>query len=153
MTRKTFWLFPVIGISVSACAGELSNPERFEVGQSAATTADAGRAGAPVGDAGASTCGSTIALLTSKCGNAGCHGAASPAAGLDLASADLGARLRDVAASASCDGYSIIDSKDPSRSLLYLKVTDTPPCAPRMPIGTPLSDTEQSCLLAWIEQL
>ncbi len=136
MMYRTKCLVPVIGMSVAACAGELSDPERFEVGQSAASAAGAGHTGAgqeplppkppaqdpPVAgsDAGTSTCGSTTELLAAKCATAGCHGAASPAAGLDLKSTNLGARLRDVAASAACEGYALIDGNDPARSLLYL---------------------------------
>ena len=156
MTRSTLWLFPVLGLSFAACAGELKNPELFETGQGAATAAeDSGTA--PAGDAGpgggASECGSTVELLKLKCGSAGCHGAASPAAKLDLVSEGLGERLRDLPSTDACAGYSQIDSAAPEKSLLYLKVTDTPPCEPRMPIGAPLSAEEQACLLQWIEQL
>lgn len=163
MTRSKLWLFPVLGLSLSACAGDLKQPERFEVSQGAASAApeDAGSKDTkdddkePSGgsDAGASACGSTTALLKAKCGTAGCHGAVGGAAGLDLATDGLAARLKDLPSSAACEGYAQIDSKDPGQSLIYLKVTDTPPCAPRMPIGTPLSDTEQACLLEWLEQL
>jgi len=163
MTRSKLWLFPVLGLSLSACAGDLKQPERFEVGQGAASAAaeDAGPkdtkdddkepSGGGGSDAGASACGSTAAMLKAKCG--GCHSAADPVGGIDLASDGVAARLKDAPSSAACEGFSQIDSKDPGQSLIYLKVTDTPPCAPRMPIGTPLSDTEQACLLEWLEQL
>ena len=166
MTRSRLW-FPVLALSLSACAGQLENPEQYETGQGAASAADSGTAadtdaGANGGGNGsantggngsASECGSTVELLKTKCGNAGCHGAASPAAKLDLASEGVATRLKDAPASSACSGYSQINSTDPSKSLIYLKVTDTPPCEPRMPIGAPLSNEEQACLLAWLEQL
>lgn len=158
--RTMNWFVPAsLALSLSACAGELNKPERFETGQSAASADDddAGSSAAPAdaggGNGGGSECGSTVELLKMKCGNAGCHGAAAPAAKLDLESDGLAERLKDAPSSAACEGYSQIDSADPGQSLLYLKVTANPPCEPRMPIGVPLSDAEQACLLQWLEQL
>lgn len=91
-------------------------------------------------------------LLGSRCSGNGCHGAASPAAGLDLVSGDYGARLVDKPAQ-TCDGV-LADPTDPAGSVLVILLGPDPACGERMPLhGTPLTDAEISCVEAWLATL
>jgi hypothetical protein len=92
------------------------------------------------------------ALITAKCGSAGCHGAGAVSSGLDLASANLATRVAGKKASGACASYLLIDSEQPERSALYLKVT-ADSCGSRMPLGGTLTDKEQLCILQWVENL
>jgi hypothetical protein len=112
-------------------------------------------------DGGAGNGGSTGApkpscdvapIFTAKCANSGCHGSAGSAAGLDLASPNVGTRLRDK--TSGCDDYLLIDTAAPENSFLYLKVSEAKPaCGSRMPFGVVLTADEQACILKWAESL
>ena len=46
----------------------------------------------------------------------------------------------------------LIDPTTPTASVLYTKLTPTPPFGARMPlVGAPLSDADIACVLSWIE--
>jgi hypothetical protein len=92
------------------------------------------------------------ALISAKCGSAGCHGAGAVATGLDLTSDDLATKLEGRKGSGACANYALIDRAEPARSAIYLKVT-ADACGSRMPLGGTLSDREQQCILQWIENL
>jgi hypothetical protein len=114
-------------------------------GDPATTTATTG--GGPTG------CAEAPALVTAKCATAGCHDANSKQAGLSLASGwENSARGQ---ASACGGGASVLVPGDPDGSTIYTKVTPTPPCNNRMPLGAPqpLSDTEIACLRDFIAAL
>lgn len=92
------------------------------------------------------------ALMQSKCGSSGCHGAPATSTGLDLTSADLATRLQGRKASDSCSDYLLIDPDNPEKSALYLMVTPNS-CGVRMPIGGSMSAADQACVLSWLQSL
>jgi hypothetical protein len=91
-------------------------------------------------------------LMTNKCGSASCHGNGGAAAGLDLISDGLAARVGTRQGAGACGDFPLIDREQPQNSALYRKLTDTA-CGPRMPLGGALSLAEQQCVLSWIEGL
>jgi hypothetical protein len=114
------------------CGGRLEHPERFT-------------------DGGAGACQADTTIFAARCATAGCHSATAPAAGLDLASAGLQARLVDHP-SMGCSGAMLIDSKQPDASLLLKKLAPSPPCGYQMPMGgTPLTTDEQRCVSDWVQ--
>jgi hypothetical protein len=104
----------------------------------------------PVGD----TCNG-FAILELYCATSGCHG--QPGAPLgDFASSEAAARaFIDREGSLACSGQgTIIDTDNPSDSLLVAKVSGDPPCGQAMPpTGEPLTDEEVACLEDWISGL
>ncbi len=83
------------------------------------------------------------------CTGVGCHSSQDKEQGLDLQSPNLAARLVGTAAS---EGPGLlIDPSTPANSVLYTKLTATPPFGVRMPEGaTPLDSATIACVLAWI---
>ena len=68
---------------------------------------------------------------------------------LDLVSPGLASRVVGVVAK----GCSVMlaDPADPEGSLIYQKLSPTPPCGAPMPLARPpLSRAEVACVLAWI---
>jgi hypothetical protein len=123
-----------------ACPGTLSDPAAFEgAAADAGATADAGSTAA---------CPDIPTLLAQSCGIAGCHDATTKAEALDLASPDVAARLVGVLA---VEGNGLlIDPASPGASVVYTKLTATPPFGGRMPTGTPLDDATIQCVLSWV---
>jgi hypothetical protein len=181
MSRIHHALLCLGALALLGCPGTIDDPESFEAfepGQGAGdptldaggtTRRDAGNlvadAGSPGGgsggglDAGKPAGGGSTApscdfkaLMQSKCGSSGCHGAPALSTGLDLTSEGLASRLKDKQASGACSDYLLIDPATPERSALYLMVTDDS-CGIRMPLGGTLSAAEQTCVLQWIENL
>jgi hypothetical protein len=91
-------------------------------------------------------------LMQARCGNASCHGGAAASTGLDLTSAGLADRVKGQRANGACGQYLLIDVAKPEQSALYLKVTNEA-CGVRMPVGGTLSNSEQACILQWIDRL
>jgi len=120
----------LFSVLVSACPGSLENPDQF--------------LGCP---------DVPTKILGERCATAGCHGADTPQAGLDLTPDDgLAARMVDVDG-VGCMGK-IVDSAAPEQSLLYTKCLATNTCLTRMPqTGEVLSDFEEDCLLEYIQGL
>ncbi|WP_434047338.1 MULTISPECIES: hypothetical protein [Sorangium] len=125
----------------------------------AATGGDAATTAATGGDAATTStatgpaptgCAEAPAMLTMKCGNAGCHDANSKQAGLSLAA---GWETSIRGQTSACGGMVLVPG-DPDASSVYTKVTPDPPCNNRMPLGgTPLSDAEIACLRDFIAAL
>ena len=68
--------------------------------------------------------------------------------GLDLESPGVQSRLVGMCAQG---GGLLIDPAEPSRSVLYEKLTPTPPFGARMPLGkAPLDPVTLACVLAWV---
>jgi hypothetical protein len=122
----------VLLAGVSACAGQIDNPELFLTGR-CRTSAEA--------------------LLRDECGS--CHGGSEPMAELDLVSPELGARLAGATPTTTEDGMCqdagvLVDPAAPAESLLYTKLTN-PACGEPMPLsGAALDERDLGCLLAWI---
>lgn len=142
-SERSFICLFLSGIALFGCAGTLEEPDRF-------------------GDAGAASQGSTQAdsapapscpnvetdVIQKKCALSGCHAAAGASAGLDLASPDVLGRLANKPASGGAG--SLVVPGDPAKSVLYTKLTATPPFGSRMPLGTPLDDATLACVHDWI---
>lgn len=141
--------------AVAACAGTLTDREAYELALEEAGVPDAG-----AGDAAAAAEGSggptsggcpdvPTGVLQARCGLSGCHGD-SPAAGLDLVSPDVRARLLGHPASGG-PGVLIDPAGNADASVLYLKLTPSPPFGARMPlVGGTLDDPTMACVAAWI---
>ncbi len=131
----------VTALALAGCPGSLD--ASFDI-------ADGGGAGAVLGaNAACPDIPSTVFAAT--CSGAGCHGATSPANGLDLASPNVGARL---IGKASSMGGALLDPAFPSRSVLYTKLAASPPFGARMPLGSaPLDDAALACVSAWVASL
>lgn len=154
---------PLLATVLVGCPGRLEDPGRFM--RDAAVVLDGGAVdaggpldggGAPV-DAGApSACPPEVEVtevFEARCGGLGCHGVSNPAAGLDLVSADLGARLAGrTTVNPACSGLPVASAATPRDSSLFLKVSGTE-CGARMPIGSALSDDEIACVAAWISAM
>ena len=119
------------------CAGTLKDASAYEDGGG--------------GDGGAGACPDIPDFLAATCTGSGCHGSSNKAQGLDLQSPDVASRL--VGISATEGPGLLIAPSSPSDSILYLKLTATPPFGARMPLGgTPLDASTLACVLAWITQ-
>jgi hypothetical protein len=129
MTRRPSLAPLLLAAALVGCPGSLDDPGRFsdQFG----------------------TCPDIPMLLVTSCGTAGCHAADSPAAGLDLASADVLGRLSGTMAQG---GGVLVDPSAPEASVLYTKLTSSPPFGSRMPqSGAALDDATVACVLTWIE--
>jgi hypothetical protein len=128
----------VAAACVAGCPANLEDPERF-LSLDGATTSSSG-------------CGDvTQTIFLPTCSMTNCHNAASKEQGLDLQSPDPASRLVNVP---STEGPGLlIDPSMPSNSVLYTKLSATPPFGARMPFGmTPLDDATLACVLQWINE-
>jgi len=147
-----------------ACPGTLDDKQRFLVdagsagkvgtagtggGDDAAAPSDAG---SDAGDAGPNLgpCGNVVErIFEPSCGGTGCHGATGAQQGLDLVSAGVAQRVVGVPG-IGCSA-TLADPANPEASLIYTKLSPTPPCGSPMPLARPaLSDEDVACVLAWI---
>jgi hypothetical protein len=119
---------------VAGCPGNLTDEEKAEF-------------------QGLGNCPDIPKLFAERCSSAGCHSMISPQANLDLISPNLEGRVVSVAATDNCKNAVLANPIDAEGSILYGKVTDTPPCGVRMPVGEPLSPSEIACVKRWIEGL
>jgi hypothetical protein len=129
-----------------SCAGTLTDPERFEVeGGSTSLPVGAGD-----GQAGPGCEDVETMLLPASCALSGCHSAKDMAAGLDLESPGIRARLTGQAATGG-PGVLVDPGGDAQKSILYLKLTPNPPYGFQMPLsGTKLTGPDLACVAAWI---
>jgi hypothetical protein len=130
-----------------ACAGTLNDPDSFLEAVSVDASGE-GSVGAMSSDG---ECTSIPAFFGTTCTASACHSSSNMAQGLDLQSPNLAVRLVGVAAT---EGKGLlIDPSTPSESILYLKLTASPPFGARMPLGeAPLDDPMMACVLDWINQ-
>jgi hypothetical protein len=88
-----------------------------------------------------------------NCGGLVCHGSASGAgAYVDLGYDSIGLvdRLMDAPGIATCETFKLIDSADPSNSLLILKLEDPAICGEAMPYsGRTITPEQRECIIAW----
>jgi hypothetical protein len=147
-------LFVLVG-----CPGSLANPERFFVDAGL----EAGPIVTPVEDAAPQDATSdaeegcpadvVTGLFAPRCATAPCHSSIGQNGGLDLQGADLATRLLGKPSS-QMPSFLIIDPSSAENSLLYTKLGPAPPFGNRMPLGvSPLSETQQACVLAWIKSV
>lgn len=95
-------------------------------------------------------------LFPQSCATGDCHDAIEPAALLDLQSPNVVARISGTQAMGDeCfQQGTLLVPGNPQMSLIYLKLTEAPPCGAQMPfIGDRLSEREIGCVATWIEGL
>ncbi len=134
--------------------GSLDDPGRFDVNGSPSGTGiggggqDGGGAGILLGEGGA--CPDIPQFFAATCTASTCHNASDEAQGLNLQSPDVTSRLVSVMAT---EGPGLlVDPSAPSASVLYLKLTASPPFGAQMPLGQkPLPGAMTACVLDWIE--
>ena len=121
-------IFLLICSTLSACAGELENPQRF---------ADCGP-------------GRVEQIFVSRCG--ACHDADEPDAFLDLVSPGVADRVIAISSTTeACEGRSLVETTDRPHLLLD-KVAGQPSCGSAMPLGLrALSVSEVECVRRWID--
>ncbi len=121
--------------------------------------------GLPGGDGAAGTvaarqpgdCDVEGEVFARVCGTSVCH--EGTVNGLDLIAPDVDARLLDVpAAGFECadSGLRIVDSEQPQRSLLLLKLSEAPPCGSPMPLGSGpagLTTAQRACIDGHVQRL
>jgi hypothetical protein len=89
-------------------------------------------------------------IFVARCGVDGCHENRALAAGLDLRSSGVRARITN-AASNVCSGRRVVVPGSPDTSLLVEKLGTSSACGDRMPLGAPpLSAAEIECVRAWV---
>lgn len=125
-----------------ACAGTLDDPARFET----QAVSDGGVSDGGLTDGGGA-CRDIPTLFAQTCSTAGCHGTTDKVQGLDLQSSNVASRLVNVHAAG---GGLLIDPTNPSQSVIYAKLTPTPPFGGRMPVGKPLDSATIACVLSWV---
>ena len=127
-----------LAMACVACPSNLEDPGRFLL-DGAASNPTTG-------------CGDiTQTVFIPTCAMSACHSTATKQQGLDLESPDLLSRLVNVP---STEGAGLlIDPSTPSASVLYTKVTATPPFGVRMPFNLPaLDDATVACVLQWVTE-
>lgn len=119
--------------------------------EAATTGGDPGATTAGAGGAGGGGCPEATTIIANRCAHE-CHDATTHLADLEL-SAGWETRVKGQAA--DCGGNAmVLVPGDPDASLLYLKVTDAPPCDSRMPLNaTALTADEMKCLYDYIAAL
>jgi hypothetical protein len=128
----------VVGLTANllGCPGTLDDPSRFE--------------GALAADSMAPCHDVVSTVFTARCALGGCHTTMTMAGSLDLEAPHLYQRLDGVPAS-SGPGVLIDPSGDPGHSVLYEKLTSSPPFGAQMPLAGPLLDPSTlACVAAWI---
>ena len=142
-------------VALSGCPGTIDE-EMFRNSREGSTRTDA-----TANEGGAGTCPSEVNdvmrdLIVPKCATASCHSAMARAGGLDLESANLGARLINVpATSAACAPRALVTiNGGVVDGVLFGRLIETPPCGLRMPLGIAgLSAQEIDCLKGYVRTL
>src|SRR5262249_25953466 len=106
--------------------GSLQNEELFRIRTDASVVEGGG------GEVG---CAAACTTFRTTCATMGCHSTDSMTANLDLESPGIVARLSGKpATTVPCFDQTLLVAGDPSRSLVYRKLTDPPVCGQRMPL-------------------
>ncbi|MDC0681102.1 c-type cytochrome domain-containing protein [Sorangium atrum] len=120
-------------------------------GGDAAATSGGDAATTSASSGGGTGCAEAQALVAAKCATAGCHDGQANLGGLNLTT---GWETRVAGQASDCGGNgTVIVPGDPDASLLYMKLSDPPPCDSRMPLGPELSADEKKCLYDYIAAL
>ncbi len=143
-----------LAAATAGCPTSLDDPGRFEGNGSAPGTdipgdgQDGGGTPSALGEGAA--CPDIPQFFAATCTASSCHNASDEAQGLDLQSPDVTSRLVSVMAT---EGPGLlVDPSAPSASILYLKLTASPPFGAQMPLGKkPLPEAMTACVLDWIE--
>jgi hypothetical protein len=120
---------------LGACPGTLSDPARFDID------------GTSTG-----SCTQTVTTtFATVCAVSGCHTTSTMAGSLDLQAPDIYMRLAGKPATGG-PGVLIDPGGNPDASVLYLKLTPTPPFGLQMPLtGAKLDTKTLACFASWIK--
>jgi hypothetical protein len=142
---RTDLLLALAASALVACPGTL-DPNEFR--------AQPTTGGPPVADAGDASSPGACAdvpstVLGQVCGGA-CHAGPTPTSNLDLASPNVAQRLLGKPA---MGGGLLLDPTNPEASVVYTKVTSSPPFGGRMPPSPaqPLDDATVACVRDWVK--
>jgi len=93
-----------------------------------------------------------FAVLETYCATSGCHGQPGAALGDFASSEDAAREFIGVESGVACAGQgAIVDTDDPSASLMVTKINGEAECGqPMPPTGEQLSDEEIACVEEWI---
>jgi len=160
-------LAPALALStLTGCPGTLEDKQRYLDAINAGSSGSTGSAGQSnggkagddttpnetAGEAGADSgpCGDVVTrIFEPSCGGTGCHGSVAAQQDLDLVSPGVASRVVGVTGT-GCS-VTLADPDNPEASLIYQKLSPTPPCGSPMPLARPaLSDRDAACVLAWI---
>lgn len=133
--RRAWHLLALLSFGLTACPGELEDPDRFLSTQPSLCAL-----------------GLTVEtdLFPQKCGTLGCHGVQAPSANLDLVSPNVASRLIGTPGT-GCEGRALVVAAAPDQSALLDRIKGSPECGLRMPLGQdPLSAAEYDCVRRWI---
>ena len=151
------WGMTLSTLLLTGCPGTLENKERFlldagDPGSGGHDTGGGNRDAAAPAGAGATSgaCGDVTArIFVPSCGGTGCHGAVGTQQNLDLVSPGVAGRVVGVSGTGCLS--TLADPANPEASLIYQKLSPTPPCGSPMPLARPaLSDADVACVVAWI---
>ena len=131
-----------VSILLFGCPGTLDDPERFATPFKAPADAATDGATAACPDV-------PQAVFAANCTQALCHNPTDIAGQLDLASPAVGSRLRG--RNAWGGSGVLVDPVAPEQSVIYLKLTPTPPFGARMPNIIGLDPSVVACVGAWVE--
>lgn len=137
--RLTAFVSAIFASALLGCPGSLDDPDRFRL--------DAGTTGNTLYECPSASLKVKDEILIKKCGNAGCHDDATKAGQLDLASENADDRLIGIAS--TCQGKELLSAD--AGGFLFEKLHPSPGCGgAQMPLaGTPLTATEEQCLVEW----
>jgi predicted CxxxxCH...CXXCH cytochrome family protein len=170
-TSFLFGMALTLSLGLTACPASLANPEDFADRTEFQETGGAGSDAGPSSNAGTSSTPGTpdCVLAIFKAGSGTCSGSVchdqgmNSGGGLDLASANVAARLvnqvashADVGPSDVCPmGDKFIDTTNRSQSWLLKKLSASTvgTCGARMPDTGNLSSIQLSCLENWINDV
>jgi hypothetical protein len=118
--------------ALAGCPGNLEDPGRFDTDAALGACPDV-----------------TQTVFLTVCATSQCHSTAAKAQGLDLQSPDVASRLIGVPAT---EGTGLlVDPNAPQTSVIYTKLTSTPPFGVQMPFAeAPLDPATVQCVLDWI---
>ena len=151
LSRLFCGLSAAVFLAGTACSASVDDAGTLLDASTDPLAEDAGRSGEPAeastaGDGGA--CPDVPTLFAQTCAAGACHSATNMAVGLDLESPNLAFRL--VGACATEGTGPLLDPSDPQASVIYTKLTKTPPFGNQMPLAQPaFGEATLACVLAW----
>jgi hypothetical protein len=146
----------VVALRLGGAAGAAGSGGSTAAGSGGLTAAGSGGA---AGSASESASFSAIYadILSKRCAGPVCHSGSSTGGSFNVmagatASAVRSSLLGKAASGSECasSGLSLVTAGQPDKSLLYLKLTDMPPCGSRMPPTGALTAPELDRVRTWI---
>jgi hypothetical protein len=157
-----------MGLAVSlltSCQGSLEGGPFPAMTRGPGSGGDSGTGGSGTGGSGSGGSGSGGSIggdcdapaMVFNDAKVGCGGGCHTPGGLsapDLTVADLASELKGMKATQLCKGENMVDTANPTNSVLY-KVLVNDDCGALMPLGatTPLSASQLACVADWIGKL